>query len=85
MLTMTESAGTCLVQLLADRPSETVVRLVPTEQGLAIQVGEVMPGDVTLAHDEQTVLAIDPQVSELLAEKTLDAQNTEQGTQLMLK
>jgi len=85
MLTMTEAAGTCLVQLLADRPDDAVVRLVPSEQGLALQVSEVQPGDVTLAHDDQTVLAIDPQVGELLAEKTLDAENTEQGTQLLLK
>lgn len=85
MLTLTATAGTCLVQLLENKPPEAVVRLVPSPEGLAIQVSEVQPGDVTLSHDNQTVLAIDAEVSQLLAEKTLDAQSTEQGTQLLLK
>lgn len=85
MLTLTESAGTRLTQLLSENPDDTVVRLVPAQNGLALELSAVQSGDVTVAHGERTVLAMGAEVNEALADKTLDVQETEQGVQLTLR
>lgn len=84
MLTVTQSASQHLSELLSDAPEEAVVRFVPHESGLAVQLDNVRPGDQTFEHDEKTILALDPQVSEALADRTLDVQDTEQGPQLAI-
>lgn len=85
MLTITENAAVHLSKLLADVPDEAVVRFVPAENGLSIELGAMQPGDTTFAHGDKTVLAFDAEVNEALAEKTLDLQSSEQGPQLTLR
>lgn len=84
MLSVTDNASQHLATLLDEAPENAVVRFVPQEDGLAVQLGNVQQGDTTFEHDDKTVLALDSQVSEALADKTLDVQQTEQGPQLAL-
>ncbi len=84
MLSMTESAGQHLTDLLENDPEQTVLRFVAAEQGLAIEKGQVQPNDITLQHGERTVLAMDAAINTALTDKTLDVQTTEQGAQLTL-
>ncbi len=44
----------------------------------------VQPGDTTFAHSEKTVLAIDEQISRLLADKKLDVEFTGDEPELRL-
>lgn len=84
MLTVTDSAGALLSDMLSEAPDEAAVRFVPQGNGLAPKLDAERPGDATFTHDEKTVLVLDPQISELLADKTLDVQQTPQGPQLAL-
>ena len=85
MLTVTESAAEHLAQLLLEAPENVVLRLVNQPNGLGMQLGDVRPDDATFDHEDQTVLALDPLLIEVLSEKTLDVQSTEQGPQLSLR
>mgnify|MGYP006969501697 CR=1 FL=1 len=84
MLTITESAGDHLAQLLTNAPDEAVVRFVPGTTGLTMQVDQVQPGDTTFEHGDKTILALQPAVNDALAEKSLDLQPSQDGPQLTL-
>lgn len=84
MLNVTEPAAAHLAQLLSGAPDENVVRFVPGENGLAMQLSQAQPGDTTFDHGEKTVLALDAAISDSLSEHTLDVQPTQQGPQLTL-
>ncbi|QDT51620.1 hypothetical protein [Symmachiella dynata] len=85
MLTVTENAAEHLSQILASSPEESVVRFVPEANSLVVRVGQVLPGDTTFDHGEQTVLALDAPTNEALSDKELDLKKTEQGPQLTLE
>ncbi len=85
MLTITENAAEHLSQILVNAPDESVIRFVPEANGLSVRVGQVLPGDTTFDHGEQTVLALDASTNEALANKSLDVRKTEQGAQLTLE
>ena len=53
-------------------PEEIAVRFVYEGQGIALQQDSERAGDTTFQHEGRTVLLLDAQVSELLAEDTLD-------------
>jgi Fe-S cluster assembly iron-binding protein IscA len=84
MLTVTETAGQHLSQILEQAPGEAVVRFIPQENGLAMQLDNVRPGDTTFEHEEKPVLAMDTRVAEALDGRTLDVQSTEEGPRLAL-
>jgi Fe-S cluster assembly iron-binding protein IscA len=86
MLNVTEPASAHLAKLLddAEAPEGAAARFVQGEQGLALQVDEPKQDDQTHDHQGRTVLLVDPQVAELLQDKTLDVRETEEGTALEL-
>ena len=83
MLTVTEAASAHLAQMLKqqDAPEDIAVRFVCEEQGIALQPDSERAGDTTFPHDGRTVLVLDAQVSELLAEDTLDLEGAKLALQ----
>jgi Fe-S cluster assembly iron-binding protein IscA len=84
MLSVTENAAAHLAEMLNEAPDEAAVRFVPQGNGLLPQLDSERPGDTKFTHDEKTVLVLDQQISELLADKTLDVKDMGQGPQLAL-
>lgn len=86
MLTMTEAAGAHLSGLLGqvEAPDEAAVRIVIQEQGLSLQLDTVKPGDETFEHEGHTVLVLDQQVAEAMAERTLDVEEVEGDARLAI-
>ena len=74
MLTLSYAASEHLALILAEAeaPDDAVIRLVANGGRLGLAIDSVQPGDATFLHAEITVLAIDEQVSKLLANKKLD-------------
>ncbi len=54
------------------------------EQRLALKLDKVRPDDATFDHGGRTVLVVNEQISELLADKTLDVEDTDEGQKLAL-
>jgi len=86
MLTLTPQASEHLANLLneSDAPDEAAVRLVVREQGLALATDEPKPEDTTFDHDGKTVLVLDQQVAEALADRTIDVEDSAQGKALSI-
>lgn len=76
MLTVTESAGTHLAQLLAesDAPDEAAVRIAHDQDGWSLLLDNADPSDQRFEHNGKTVLVIDPEAADLLGDVTLDVQ-----------
>ena len=87
MLTMTIDAGEHLKSLLeqAEAPENAAARFVASDDGLSLHVDEPRPGDETIEHEGRTVLLLDAQIAELLADRTLDIEQTEEGPALTLQ
>jgi Fe-S cluster assembly iron-binding protein IscA len=83
MLTVTEAAGGHVGQILSQEnfPEEVAIRLVYEGRGIGMQPDNERPGDATFEHDGRVVLLLDEQVSQLLANDTLDVE----GAKLTLK
>ena len=86
MLMMTETAGEYLTALLdnTNAPEETAIRFVLEGNTLTPRLDNSRPGDATFDHDGRRVLVLDADVSQALAESTLDVQATEEGPKLVL-
>ena len=84
MLNLTDSAAGHLATILEQAPDEAAVRFVPQGNALSMQLDNPRPEDVTFEHNDRTVLVLDPQISEVLSDRTLDVQETPQGPQLAL-
>lgn len=86
MLSVTEPASSHLEKLLdkAQAPDGAAARFVASEEGLTLQLDHPKPEDETHEHEGRTILLLDQQVAELLSDKTLDLQDTEQGPSLAL-
>jgi Fe-S cluster assembly iron-binding protein IscA len=86
VLAVTEAAKTHLAQMLADvgAPEDVVIRIIVREGGLVLALDNMGVQDAAFAHEERTVLVLDAQVSQLLDEKTLDIEDTEEGPQLAI-
>jgi Fe-S cluster assembly iron-binding protein IscA len=87
MLNVTEPAGAHLARLLSesDAPEDSAARLVSGQGGLTLQLDTPREGDELFEHDGRTILLIDPNVSELVEDKTLALHETEEGTALALE
>ncbi len=89
MFTVTEAAGAHLAHMLAKEETpeneNAVIRMSRKKDGLRLTLGQVGPEDTTFAHEGVTVLAIDEELSQALANDTLDVETTENGTALQLR
>ncbi len=86
MLTLSYTAGEHLDLLLAEANAsdDAAVRLVLKGDGFSLKIDTARPGDTTFDHKEKVVLAIDEQVSELVADMKLDVKVTGEETELVL-
>ena len=86
MLILSYAASEYLDLMLveADAPNDAVVRMAVEGRGFDIGIDRVRPGDTTFDHGEKVVLAIDEQVSELLADWKLDVQGMGEESKLVL-
>jgi Fe-S cluster assembly iron-binding protein IscA len=86
MLTLTEAAGAHLAELLDDRqcPEGVAVRFVCEEAGVSVVLDDQKPGDSTLEHEGRTVLILDENAAQHLDGETVDVEQTESGSQLVL-
>ncbi len=78
MLTVTEAAVARLAQMLQQQglSEGTAVRFVFEGQGLVLQPDSEREGDAMFQYQGRTVLLLDAQVSERLAEDTLDVEDS---------
>ncbi len=89
MLAVTDAACAHVAKMLseAEIPEEKdlVVRVIFQPDGLALTLDETRAEDATFDHDGSTVLAVEDQLSQALAGKTLDVQATEEGDTLTIR
>lgn len=74
MLNVTDAATSYLSELLSasEAPEGVAVRFVYESQGFQMQTGSEQPGDTTFDHEGRTILLMEEQVADLLAERTMD-------------
>ena len=74
MLSLSYTAAERLDHMLAnaEAPEDAVIRFVLDGKGFNLGIDTVRPGDTTFDHLEKVILAIDEQVSKLLADRKLD-------------
>lgn len=86
MLTVTETAGAHLAELLAevDAPDDTAIRFVFTEAALELTLDHAYPDDVRVEYDGQMVLLLDPDAASVLDGHTVDLEQSEDGSRLAL-
>ncbi len=87
MFSITEAAGAHLAGLLErdEAPEDVFVRLEQKKDGLALRLGHAHPGDSTFAHEGRTVLLLDEELCQELADSTLDVEDTEAGPRLRVR
>ena len=86
MLTVTEAAGAHLAQLLSEHNAadDVAIRFVLVGQNLSPKLDNVRPDDATFDHEGRTVLVLDEQLSERLADRTLDTKESSDGLRLSI-
>jgi Fe-S cluster assembly iron-binding protein IscA len=87
MLNVSDAALSHLATMLdgvEGAPDEAAIRLVAQPQGLGMAVDTPNDGDHTVEHDGRVVLLVDDQVANMLDGRTMDLQETEQGTALAI-
>ncbi len=85
-LRVTEKAAELLKEIkleLASSPEE-VLRLVQRGGGFELAFDQEREGDQVYRSGEEAVLLVAPDVAALLAEATIDAEETEEGPRLTL-
>ena len=87
MFSMTGAAGAHFTRLLErdEMPEDAVVMLEQEEDKLTLRIGEAHPRDSTFAHEGRTVLVVRDQLCQELADKTLDVEDTDEGSRLQLR
>ena len=87
MLKASYSACAFISELLTaeEAPDESAVRILIAENELTIKLDEEKPGDETYLHEGKTVLLVDAKMSQVLDGKTLDVEDTEEGTKLTVE
>jgi Fe-S cluster assembly iron-binding protein IscA len=86
MLSVTDAAVKELSGLLdqTEAASSQCIRLIQQDDALALQVDEPQEGDQVVADDDRPVLLVDADLASALQGATLDAVDTQDGTQLMI-
>ena len=87
MFKLTESARTHLSQLLkkTNASRETAIRFAVEAGDLTLWLDNPRVGDLHILHEGQTLLLLDEPILFLLANKTLDVEQTATGPTLALK
>ena len=86
MLTLTTEAGAHLAEMLtqAGAPDEAAVRLLVSDEGVALAADSPKPDDTTFEHDGRTVLVMEQSVADALSERTIDVRDTPEGKSLAI-
>jgi len=86
MFMLTEMAGEYLTTVLenANASEETAIRFVLEGNTLTPKLDDPRPGDATFDYEGRKVLVLDAQVTQVLADSTLDVQATDEGPKLVL-
>ena len=86
MLTLSYTAGERLGLMLAEANAhgDAVIRVIVEGDVISLKIDTARLGDTTFDHGGKVVLAIDEQVSELLADMQLDVKVTGEESQLVL-
>lgn len=86
MVNVSERAAEALHATLEQNRNnpDDVLRIEQTDTGLALAIGSQHDGDQLIDHDNMTILAIDPAVSDALHGATIDAVESASGVQLVL-
>ena len=89
MFMLTEAAGAHLAKILAEQETpeneNVVMRVLEEEDCFTLTLDQTSPDDMTIAHEGVTVLAIDEQLFQALADYTLDVETTQNGERLTLR
>ncbi len=89
MFTITAAASAHLAKMLAEvetpENKNVVIRISQSKDGLGLTLGPAGHEDTIFAHEGLAVLAIDEELSQALANDTLDVETTENGTALQLR
>ena len=87
MLNASDAACAFISELLTfeGAPDESAVRIVIEENELSIKLDKEKPGDKTYLHEGKTVLLVDAKMSQALDGKTLDVEDTAEGTKLTVE
>ena len=87
MLTITDAAGSFLAEMLgeADAPEDVAIRFVAEEEGLALRLDRKQDADSAFDHEGRTIMVLDEEMSDFLAERTLDIEDSDDGPKLSLR
>lgn len=85
MLNVTESAKDYLHDLVDRAEAENAaVRFVMRDNGINVIIDEEKPEDVSVTHNDKTVLVMSEDVANAIGERTLDVQQSQSGPALAL-
>lgn len=87
MLQVTEPALAHLADMLqqSDAPDDAAIRFVVSQEGVQLALAQTDDAAETFDHDGKTVLVLDEQTSQLLADRVLQTEETPEGTSLKLE
>ena len=82
---VTGKAGKHLTDMLAQSPVDTVYRVLRVQDGYELKLDKAGETDQQIGTKERVLLVLDKDVSEQLAEHTLDLVQTDSGPRLTIK
>ena len=84
MLTRTEAAGAHLAKMLieAEAADDVATRIARVAGGWTLQMDSTLPSDIAFELGGRIVLIVDERVSEMLSDKTVDLEDSEEGPKL---
>jgi Fe-S cluster assembly iron-binding protein IscA len=87
MVTVTDAAGAHMAQLLEqiDAKEDVVIRLVLDERDIMPTMDQPRVGDTAFSYKGKTVLVLDALVAEAMADHTLDIEEAEDGSKIVLR
>ena len=85
MLTITPGAYARLKQQLTDRPADVAVRMIVGDGRIKFRRGTQRSGDAVFQHEGRPVLLVRQGTANRIANRTLDALETDDGKKLRLR
>jgi hypothetical protein len=87
MLTVTRGAGVRLLRKLARKGAtdEIAMRVTRKTRGWKLRLDHARPADTAITHEGRIVLLLDEEVSQAMADMTLDVSSTQAGPRLTLR
>lgn len=81
MITVTDGAREFLSRAASELGDDECLRLARGIAGkVALVPGRPVPSDVTIKHENKTILAVESQLAEDLKGRTVDVEDTQAGT-----